>query len=668
MTVLQPNRCALSHATVPGRIALVPRLLLAAAALTGLWPAASASQGAAWIQAHYDKNEVMVPMRDGVRLFTSIYSPKDTARTYPILLLRTPYSVAPYGPTEVRAKLGPSEEFGREGFIFVFQDVRGKFRSEGEFVVLRPYKPEKKAASDTDESSDTYDTIEWLLRNIPGHNGRVGQWGVSYAAWQTVMGMIGGHPALKAASPQASPSDMFVGDDFHHNGAFRLMYAFSWLAGNARPRTTASGTAPSGLDLGTPDGYRFFLEAGSAARIDEFVFRGEVPAWREFIDHPDYDSYWEGMNLLRSLEKVEIPVLTVAGWFDAEDFFGPMSIYGALEQLSPSNLSTLVVGPWKHGGWNTTTGEELGNLRFGAPTSTYFQREVLLPFFNRHLKVDSAPPLPEVVAFETGSNKWRQFSRWPPEGVVASELYLRSGGRLSFSPPGPGSGLEHDEYVSDPARPVPFSAGTHATQGHLWMVEDQRFASTRPDVLVYESEPLDRDLTIAGPIPVSIVLSSSGTDSDFVVKLIDVFPNDAADNDPNPCGVRMGGFQMLLSSEVFRAKYRKSFARPEPLVPDQPFRLEFDLPDRLHTFLRGHRVMVQIQSSWFPLIDRNPQQFVNIYRASPEDYRKATQRVYHSNDRPSYQKLGVLPATRVLEDRVAGGGCSPSGSWAASLP
>lgn len=602
----------------------------------------SAQAGEFDVRAHYTKSEHMVAMRDGVELFTVVYQPKDSSAEYPILLFRTPYSIPPYGIDEYASLLGPSVEFDRDGYIFVFQDARGKFRSEGEFEVMRPYVPVKSGPTSVDESSDTYDTIEWALEALPHNNGKVGMWGISYPGWQTVMGMMDAHPALVAVSPQASPSDMFIGDDFHHNGAFRLMYAFSWLAGNARPRAGQTTERGERFDYGTPDGYNFFMAAGTPGSIDSLYFHGEVPAWNDFMSHPDYDEYWHAQNVLKDLEDIRPAVLNVAGWFDAEDFYGPMSIYYTLEENHPgANRSTLVVGPWRHGGWRSSAGDSLGHIAFGQPTSEYFKREVQFPFFQHHLKGEGDWSAPEAVMFETGSNEWQTYATWPPRAAEPRSLYFHANGGLSFEAPTAASA--YDEYVSDPNRPVPFSAEPRTTQGHLWMIEDQRFAARRPDVLVYQTPPLEEDVTIAGPIIANIDFTTTGTDADFIVKLIDVLPGDAPDPEPNPSGVRMGDFQMLLAAEVFRAKYRNSYSEPEPLVPGQPTHLEFDLRDRYHTFRAGHRIMVQVQSTWFPVIDRNPQRFVNIYEAQPEDYQKATHRVLRSTSHPSHLQLNVMP-------------------------
>ena len=620
------------------------------AALLVLAPAAAHSAGAQAeqdtvfdVKSHYVKQEHMVPMRDGVRLYTIVYAPRDTTRSYPVILFRTPYAIGPYEPDAYRTPLGPSQEFDRDGYIFVFQDVRGKFRSEGEFEVMRPFKPVKRTPQDVDESSDAYDTIEWVLRHVPRNTGRVGMWGISYPAWQTVMAMMEAHPALKAASPQASPSDMFIGDDFHHNGAFRLMYSFSWLAGNARTRSGQTTARGSAFDYGTPDGYRFFMEAGAPARIDSLYFHGEVPAWNDFMQHPNYDSYWQAQNVLKDLKTVprDLPILNVAGWFDAEDFYGPMSIYYELEKVHPQNRSILAVGPWLHGGWRSMAGDQLGHIRFGSPTSRYFQTEVQFPFFQCHLKDLCTKSPAEATVFETGGNAWRTHDSWSPKAAESRVLYFHPGGSLSFAPP---RSAGYDEFVHDPRKPVPFSAEVRTTQGHLWMIEDQRFAARRPDVLVYESEPLTEDVTIVGPIIAALQASTSGTDADWVVKLIDVFPGDVPDNTPNPSGTRMGHFQMLVAGEVMRAKYRESYETPSPMVPGRVTRIEFDLRDRYHTFRKGHRIMVQVQSSWFPVIDRNPGIFTDIYHATRTDYRSTTQRIHWSPGQTSQLRVQVIPS------------------------
>jgi hypothetical protein len=612
-------------------------VLLFLALSTGLW-----GQEAYDIRSNYIKSEQMVSMRDGIRLFTIVYAPKDTSRKYPFLLHRTPYGSGPYGPDAYRRSLGPSPDFAKEGFIFVYQDVRGQFRSDGDFVVMRPIKPDKRSRADTDESSDVYDTIDWLLKNVANHNGRVGQWGISYPGSQTVWGMIEAHPALKASSPQAPAIDMFIGDDFHHNGAFRLTYTFGWLLGSARVRKSPAESRAPLFDCGTPDGYRFFLKLGSLANINERYLKNEVPTWNEYMEHPDYDEYWERQNPVKYLKNIRPAVLNVAGWFDAEDFYGPLETYCNIEKYNPGNKSTIVIGPWLHGGWASMPGDGLGDIRFGSMTGEYFRQNVEFPFFKRYLKDQGELKLAEALVFMTGANEWKSYDRWPPAQAEAKNLYLQAEGTLSFTPPSSPAGEGFDSFISDPAKPVPFTAETRLSQGHLWMVEDQRFASTRPDVLVYESEPLSEDVTIAGPITATLFVSTTGTDADWIVKLIDVYPGNAPDNTPNPKGVRMGDFQMLLAGEVIRSRYRNSFSSPAPLVPEQPTKIEFSLRDRCHRFLKGHRIMVQVQSSWFPVIDRNPQKFINIYKTKDTDFQKATHKVYRSGQQLSHIKLGLL--------------------------
>ena len=600
------------------------------------------SQSVLEIRENYDKAEYMIPMRDGVQLYTQVYTPKDTSQKYPVILFRTPYSIGFYSPNIHRRHLGPNQLYSDEGFIFVYQDVRGKFKSEGEFIVMKPHKIQKTSPKDTDESSDTYDTIEWTLQNISNHNGRVGQWGISYPGFQTVMGMVDAHPALKASSPQASPSDMWIGDDFHHNGAFRLMYTFGWLSSNAALREGATEKQSSRFDYGTPDGYKFFLELGSVSNVNKKYFHDRVPTWNEYMEHGDYDEYWKNQGVLQHLNNIDHSILNVAGWFDAEDFYGPMSIYYTIEEKNPGNKSILVVGPWLHGGWARNLGDSLGNIQFGSNTSEYYRENVEFPFFLHSLKDKGEMKLPEAQVFVTGANQWKSFDRWPPKGAEEKKLYLRADGKLSFLPSGRENELASDSFISDPNKPVPFSAEIRTSQGHLWMIEDQRFASRRPDVLVYETDTLTENITIAGPIIASLFFSTTGTDADWIVKLIDVYPGDAPNPKPNPQNVKMGGFEMLLAGEVFRSKYRNSFEKPEPLVPDEVTHLEFDLRDKGHTFLKGHKILVQIQSTWFPVIDRNPQVFTDIYSARESDFQKAAHTVYHSNRYSSHIKLQVL--------------------------
>ncbi len=619
-----------------GRVGAV---LAAMLALTGFC-AASAFDA----RAHYEKREFMIPMRDGVRLYTQVYVPKDGTQRYPILLTRTPYSVGHYGADQFREVIGPSPEFGAEGYIVAYQDVRGKFRSEGTFIHRPPYIAGKDSSAQVDESSDAYDTIDFLIRNLPNHNGRVGTWGISAAGYTTAMSMIDAHPALKAASPQGTPGDQWIGDDYHHYGAFRLAYAFSWTSSNARRRDGVTEQPVEPFNYGTPDGYRFFMELGPIANVNKRYFMDQVPTWNEFMRHPDYDHYWQGKNVMKDMRNIGFAVLNVIGWFDAEDYYGAWGIYHAIERFNPENRNHVVVGPWSHGGWGRADGESLGNLRFGSKTAEHFRTNIQLPFFNQYLKDKAPVPLAKAVVFETGTNQWREHPAWPPAGFQERKLYLRAAGRLSFDPPA--DDVAFDEYRSDPAKPVPFTAEIRTTQGHLWIIEDQRFAATRPDVLVYETEPLTEDITIAGAIIADLFVETTGTDADFVVKLIDVFPGDTPNPEPNPKGVQMGHYQMMLAGEVFRAKYRRDFSNPSPLVPGEVERVTYDLLDKYHTFRKGHRIMVQVQSSWFPLIDRNPQKFVNIYEASEDDFQAATHRVHRSKKHPTHLLLRVADPRR----------------------
>jgi putative CocE/NonD family hydrolase len=590
------------------------------------------------VKANYDKQEVSIPMRDGVRLFTIIYSPKDDAGRYPILLARTAYGIGPYGPDDYRPVLRPNNAFAKEGYIFVYQDTRGKFKSEGEFI---HHSPIIRGSERSNESTDTYDTIEWLLEHVPNHNGRVGQWGISWGGWEVSMGMIDAHPAIKASSPQAPPQDQFRGDDYHSNGAFQLAYAFNWLSTNARARTGPTEQDAQRFDFGTPDGYDFFLKLGAAGNARRY-FGDAVPTWNDFMEHGTYDAYWQARNVPKDLDNISHPVLIVAGWFDAEDFYGPFRMYRAIEEKNPGNKSVLVVGPWPHGGWARTDGDSLGAIRFESMTGEYFRTRAELPFFNYYLKDKGELDLPEALVFETGGNQWHELDQWPPGDSTPRNLYLHADGRLSFSQPSADVGDAFDRYVSDPAKPVPYTAEITNREARLFVVEDQRFVSSRPDVLVYQSDVLEEDLAIAGPIDVTLFASTTGTDADWVVKLIDVFPGDYPDPDPNPCGVRMGGYQMLLAGDILRGKFRNSLSAPEPMAPNEVTQISFTLGDRYHTFLKGHRIMVHIQSSWFPMFDRNPQRFVDIYHARENDYQKAIQTVYRSATAGSHLTLPVV--------------------------
>ena len=593
-------------------------------------PRPLSAQNGLTVKAAYTKSEHMIPMRDGVKLFTAVYAPKETSQKYPMLLNRTPYSCAPYGPDAYRETIGPSPLFQKEGYIIVYQDVRGAYMSEGTYVNMRPQNDHKSKPVDIDESSDTYDTIDWLVKNIPNNNGRVGMWGISYPGFYAAVGTIDAHPALKAASPQAPIADWFIGDDFHHNGTLFLPHAFNFFSGFGRPRPKPAPIAfGDRFNHGTQDGYKFFLEMGPLANADKKHFHGNIAFWSEMMDHPNYDSWWQARNTLPHLKNIKPAVMTVGGWFDAEDLYGALNTYQSVEKQSSGAYNILVMGPWFHGGWARGDGEGLGDVRFGAKTSVFYRENIELPFFNYYLKDKGELKLPEAYVFETGSNKWKTYDQWPPANSRTESLYFNANGKLSFTAPSDSNAF--DEYISDPARPVPFINNINIGMTREYMVDDQRFVSRRPDVLIYQTEALTEDVTVAGPINASLFVSTSGTDSDFIVKLIDVYPDNAPDNQPNPTGMKMGGYQMLVRGEPMRARFRNSFEKPEPMTPNKVAKVEYVMPDVNHTFLRGHRIMVQIQSSWFPLVDRNPQKFVDIYKASEADFQKATERVYHSS-------------------------------------
>jgi putative CocE/NonD family hydrolase len=636
-------------------------LVALAVALT-LPPRGADAQGLEYVKAHYTKYEYRIPMRDGVRLFTAVYVPKDTAQSYPILMTRTPYSVQPYGVASFKSDLGPSAAFGKEGYIFVYQDVRGRWMSEGSFVDMTPHRDEKRGPRDIDESSDTFDTIDWLIKNVPGHNGRVGQWGISYPGFYTSCGMIDAHPALKASSPQAPISDWFAGDDWHHNGALFLTHAFNFMATQGRPRPEPTREFRSTFKHGTPDGYRFFLDLGPLAQVDRVHFKGEVAFWNELMRHGTYDDFWKARNLRPHLRNIRPAVMTVGGWFDAENLFGALETYKAVEASSPRAVNILVMGPWSHGGWSRGDGESLGPIHFDSKTGVYYREQIELPFFELHLKGKETRRIPEAHVFETGTNQWRQYDAWPPPGAEARALYFQAGGKLAFEPePGPApaaaSGSESeafDEYTSDPAHPVPYLDRVSITMAPEYMLGDQRFAAQRPDVVVYQTPVLERDVTLAGPVAAELLVSTSGTDSDWVVKLVDVYPDDHPDPEPNPAGVRMGGFQQLVRGDVMRGRFRNGLASPEPARSGEPTPVRLVLQDINHCFRTGHRIMVQVQSTWFPLVDRNPQSFVDIGTAAASDFRKATQRVYRGA-RASRLEVLVLPENRPVATVKTGG-------------
>ncbi|MGD9724299.1 MAG: CocE/NonD family hydrolase [Pirellulales bacterium] len=597
----------------------------------------------AYLKEHYTKFEYRIPMRDGLQLFTAVYVPKDASTTYPILLQRTPYSLRPYGesnyPTTPR---GQMKYYAQERFIFAFQDVRGRNASEGEFVHVRPHRRDK-GPKDFDESTDTYDTIEWLTKNVPLNNGKVGLMGISYPGFYAAAGMIDAHPALKCVSPQAPVTDWFIGDDFRHNGALYLAHSFRFLSFFGQPVARPTRQMPPPFDYQTPDGYEFYMRLGPLNEVEKTHFEKGLIFWNELLSHGTYDQFWKERLITPHLRNIRPAVMTVGGWFDAEDLYGPLHIYQATEEQSPGATNTLVIGPWSHGGWYGEHGDHLGHVSFDQQTAVFYRNHIELAFLKHYLKGAADPKLPEAYVFETGTNQWRKYDAWPPKNTAAKTLYFHAGGRLSFDPPAPAEGEAFDEYMSDPAKPVPFIPNVAIGMTDEHMLDDQRFASSRTDVLVYATDPLEEDVTIAGPLSPRLFVSTTGTDSDWVVKLIDVYSGDFPNPDPNPANVQMGGYQQLVRGEVMRGKFRDSFEAPAPFEPGKVTKVEYVMPDAYHTFRRGHRIMVHVQSSWFPLVDRNPQQFMDIAHARATDFKKATQRVYRAAGANSQLQIHVLP-------------------------
>ncbi len=595
-----------------------------------------------YVRQHYTKMEQYITMRDGKRLFTSIYLPKDQTKKYPILMTRTPYTVAPYGENEYKRSLGQNAFLEKEGFIFVYQDVRGKWMSEGDFVDVRPDIDNKKGKQ-VDESSDTYDTIDWLIKNLPNNNGKVGIEGISYPGFYSTASLPNAHPALKAVSPQAPVTDWFIGDDFHHNGVLFEMDAFSFITsfGVPRPKPITPAQFKNGIKFKAPDNYAFYLQQGALPNLKKHYFGDSVEFWNNMMAHPNYDSFWQGMNIRPHLKNITPATMVVGGFFDAEDCFGALHVFDALEKQNPAtHPNTLVMGPWFHGGWERGDGQFFGDQNFGQKTSLWFEQNVELPFFKFYLKDEGAADLPKAVIFVSGSNEWHKFSKWPPENTVEKTLYFHANGKLSFD--APTTTETADEYVSDPNSPVPYQDGIQARRTREYMLDDQRFASRRPDVKVYQTDTLKDDITLTGPVLADLFSSISTTDVDYVVKLVDVFPDNYPAPSPNPKNVTMAGYQMLVRGEIFRGKYRNSFEKPEPFVPGKVTEIKYHLPDVAHTFRKGHRIMIQVQSSWFPLGDRNPQQFEDINQAKDSDFQKSTVKIFHDAESKSSVKVTVL--------------------------
>ena len=579
----------------------------------------------------YDRTEFMIPVRDGAHLYTVIFAPKNQREPLPFLLQRTPYGVEHMLPPDKRTYV---KDLAAEGYLFVCQDIRGRYRSDGTFEMQR-FSRDRRDNKSIDESTDTYDTIEWLLKNISNNNARVGVLGISYDGWLTVMATLEPHPALKAVSEQATPSDMYLGDDFHHNGAFRLSYGFEYAFSEEASKVDTL------YPFGIYDTYDWYLRLGSLSHVNEKYFHGKIPTWNDFVNHPNYDAFWQKQSLPYRLDAPTVPTMHVAGWWDQEDFYGPMKAYEALEKKDAKHLNYLVVGPWNHGGWGRSEGRKLGNLSFDTATSRTFRELIQAPWFAFWLKDKGNGDFPEARTFRTGSNVWKSYDAWPPQKDVAlKNLYFHANGRLSFEAPQTEDPSAFDSYVSDPSHPVPYrSRPIEETYGpgsrwYTWLTEDQRFVHMRPDVLSWETETLSADVTTTGDLVAHLQASTSGTDSDWIVKLIDVYPEE------NPNDRSMGGYQLMIANEVLRGRFRKSFEHPEPVKPNEIVEYTIDIHNNDHTFLKGHRIMVQVQSTWFPIIDRNPQKYVdNIFLAKDTDFETATQKVYRSKKFPSYITL-----------------------------
>lgn len=604
----------------------------------------SAQERAAYIREHYQKAEYKIPMRDGVLLHTTVYRPRDENTDYPILMNRTPYSCRPYGE-EMARSIGPSAYLEREGFIFVKQDVRGRWNSEGTYDNMRPHVP---LVNEISESSDTYDTIEWLLVNVPGNNGKVGISGISYPGFYAAAALPEHHPALVASSPQAPIADFYF-DDFHHQGAFIQMY---WTAvgtfGYQHQGPTTENWIPPLSPRPTGNAYDFYLKLGSLKNSNQYYAEGNF-FWQQLTQHPNYDEFWQQRSILPHLANQENPirtnVMTVGGWFDAEDLYGPLNIYQAIEKNHPDAFNVLVMGPWSHGQWASSAPNTLvGNLDFGTGISDYYQREVELPFFQHFLKGQGSGPAFEALVYDTGRGEWKTFDQWPPQAATPEKLYLGTQQYLGFTPSE--SSEDYSEFTSDPAAPVPYRKKSDLVirfTPRPYMTDDQRFATEHPDVLVFQTDILEQDVTLVGPLFANLNVSTTESDSDWIVKLIDVYPDDTPNQPTTPAGIELAGYQQMVRSEVFRGRFRNSYSQPEPFVPNQVALVRVPLQDVFHTFRKGHRIMIHVQSSWFPLVDRNPQKYVpNIFEAEETDFVKASHRVYHNEQQSSWIEVQRL--------------------------
>lgn len=593
----------------------------------------------AYIKENYTKIEYQIKMRDGVLLFTSVYLPKDQSKKYPIMMDRTPYSVAPYGKTAYKSEIGPSGLFVHDKYIFVYQDVRGRYMSGGVFQEMTPEREIHKTKQDTDEGTDTYDTIDWLVKNLPSNNGKVGVWGISYNGFFSTTSLLSRHPALSCVSPQAPMADLYRDDAFHY-GAFMLETNFGFYPSftNRQNDKPTQFRAPD-LNTVTEDGYAFYLRMATLKNTNDLYFKDTIRLWNEMLDHPNYDQHWKDRNVLTHLHNIKTPVLVTGGWYDAEDLYGAIKTYETLDKNNPSTPIYFCMGPWVHGGWSRGEGDHLGDIDFQQKTAPYYRSEIEFKFFSHYLK-GTKLEIPKASMFETGNNQWKTFSAWPPVQAVEKNLYLLPQGKLGFN--APETSETSDSFTSDPAKPVPFTAIISTDMERTYMTEDQRFASRRPDVLSYETGVLSSDMTLAGNIMANLQVSTTGTDADWVLKVIDVYPDTAQNNKFTKSGESMSAYEQMVRSEAFRGKYRNSLEKPEPFIPGKISLVNFELQDILHTFKKGHRLMVQIQSSWFPLTDRNPQQFMNIMNALPGDFKTTLNTIHTAKNSPSYISIHLL--------------------------
>jgi len=582
----------------------------------------------------YNRREVMITMRDGVKLHTVIFTPKNQTEALPFLIERTPYGVNDYPSPE---KNGYVKDMADDGYIFVYQDIRGRYLSEGKFEMQR-FTRNKKDATAIDESTDTYDTIDWLLKNVANNNGKAGMYGISYDGWTTVMGAIDPHPALVAVSEQATPADMFLGDDFHHNGAFRLSYGFEYAFMEEATKTDSL------FPFDKYDTYEWYLKLGPLSNVNKKYFFNKLPSWNDFVNHPNYDTFWQKQSLPYRLDSPRVYIMNVAGWWDQEDFYGPQKAYEVWEKKDGHHKNYIVIGPWNHGGWAGGPGKKLGNINFDSSTGETFRKNIQARWFSYYLKGKGEGNFAEAITFQTGSNTWKTYDNWPPKEAVKKNIYFREDGKLSFEKPASNNTDSFDSYISDPAHPVPYRTRpveetySPGSRWYTWLTEDQRFVHNRPDVLSWETETLEEDVTVTGTITAKLFAATTGSDADWIVKLIDVYPEKYPD-DP-----KMGGYQFMVANDVFRGRFRNSFEKPEPITPNKVEEYTIDLHSLNHVFKKGHKIMVQLQSTWFPIIDRNPQKYVpNIFEAKESDFQKATQKIYRSAMYPSHIELSVMP-------------------------